>query len=148
MDQPPTPPPASYQYNHPTPKKGLSTGAKLGIGCGGLILLAIIGGVIAMMMVAPKLSAYADEMTNNPTRAAAKMLVTGSLGKIKMVAEDDVKKRYTLKTESSGSLLTMYWDEQTKEAKTVIGDFSAIPVPGADGAPEIEAVPETITEEP
>jgi hypothetical protein len=150
MDQPPNPPPASYQYNHPTPKKGLSTGAKFGIGCGGLILLAVIGVVVAAMILGPKASKYIEDASKNPTRAGANMAVTLSGGTMKIVAEDDVKKRYTLKQEPGGALTTIYWDERTSQPKTISGDFSDIPTSGAASEPEPEPTPTpgAPTEEP
>lgn len=141
-------PPSPHQYNHPSPKKGLGTGAMVGIGCGVFILLAIIVGVIATMMLGSKLTGYVDQVAKNPTRAAATMTVTLNGGKMKMIAEDDAKKRYTIKDEATGVLMTMYWDEQTQTPKTVTGDFSAIPVAGATPPAEIEPTPDNATEEP
>ena len=37
----------------PTPKKGLGTGAKIGIGCAGIIVLVVIGFVIVGLMFGP-----------------------------------------------------------------------------------------------
>ena len=45
-----------------------------------------------------------------------------------MIAEDDVNKRYTVREKQSGKLTTFYWDAKTNSAKSVEGDFSAIPV--------------------
>jgi hypothetical protein len=137
MDQLPPQTPAPYQYTPPTTKKGLGTGAKVGIGCGVIVLLAIIGLVVGGMMLGSKATKFLEDAQKSPTRTAATMAVTFSGGKMKMIAEDDVKQRYTVKDEASGVLMTFYWDEQAKTPKTVTGDFSAIP--GAEVAPNTES---------
>jgi hypothetical protein len=126
MDTSP-PPPAPPSYGNPlppAPKKGLGTGAKVGIGCGAVLLLLIIAAVVASVMFGGKLKDIAQEMEQNPTRGTASMMVKVTGGQ--MVAEDDVNKRYTVK-DPKGKLMTIYWDEVKKAPSTVEGDFSAIP---------------------
>jgi hypothetical protein len=121
METSPTPVSQPPQFSSAPPaKKGLSTGAKVGIGCGGLVLLALIGLVIAAFVLGPKLA----KMGENPTRATASVMVMAGG---EMVAEDDVAKRYTVKDKKSGVLTTIYWDEASQAPKVVEGDFSAIP---------------------
>jgi hypothetical protein len=115
-------------------KKGLSTGAKIGIGCGGLALLVVIGMVVAGLLLGDKMVKFAEDAQKNPTRTAADLMVTASMGSLEMVAEDDVNKRYTLKETATGSLTTIYWNEKKNSPETITGDFSAIPT-------EIEAAP-------
>ncbi len=115
----------------PPPNKGLGTGAKIGIGCGAIVLLAIIGFVIITLIFAPKLKQFGEDAQKNPTRTTAELMVSASFGAFEMVAQDDVNKRYTVKEKKSGSLTTIYWDEKTKTAKTIAGDFSAIPADAA-----------------
>jgi hypothetical protein len=148
MDQLPSQTPAPYQYTPPTTKKGLGTGAKVGIGCGVIVLLAIIGLVIAGLVLGPKLKGYVEDATKNPPRTAANMAVSITGGKLKLVAEDDVKQHYTVKDESCDTLMTFYLDERTKTVKTVTGDFSAIPAPGGTPPAEIAPTPDNATEEP
>ena len=50
-----------------------------------------------------------------------------SMGVGEMVAEDDVNKRYTVREKQTGKLTTFYWDAKTNSAKSVDGDFSAVP---------------------
>ena len=114
----------------PPTKKGLGTGAKIGIGCGAIVLLAIIGIVIGSVVLAGKAKKFAD----NPARGTAEVAVSASFGALQMVAQDDANKRYTLK-DKSGNLTTIYWDETTKSAKTIPGDFSAIPADSGTPAP-------------
>lgn len=116
-------------------KKGLGTGAKIGIGCGVVALLAVIAFVVATVFVGGKLKEFADEAQKNPTRAAASMMVKASVGNMEMVAEDDVNKRYTVKETKTGKLTTVYWNEKTKAPEIIEGDFSAIPaVPAGEAA--------------
>jgi hypothetical protein len=116
------------------PKKGLGTGAKIGIGCGVIVLLAIIGFVIATVMLGGKLKEFAEDAQKNPTRAAATMMVKTSVGTREMVAEDDANKRYTIKETKTGKLTTIYWNEKTNAPEVIEGDFSAIPVEPPAGA--------------
>jgi len=123
------PPPQSGQ------KKGLSGLAWLGIGCGGLVLLIIVGFVAAAFFLGGKITQFGKEAQANPTRAAASIMVTMGVGT--MIAEDDVNKRYTVREKQSGKLTTFYWDAKTNSPKSVEGDFSAIPAQ----TPELEAPP-------
>lgn len=121
------------------PKKGLGTGAKIGIGCGAIVLLAIIAFVVATVIFGGKLKDFAEEAQKNPTRATATMMVKASVGTMEMVAEDDVNKRYTVKETKTGKLTTIYWNEKTNAPEVIEGDFSAIPVePPAGGIPAPE----------
>ena len=110
----------------PTPqKKGLGPLAWLGIGCGGLIVLAVIGLIVGGMMFGGKAKQFLDDAQKNPTRATASVMVT--TGQFEMTAEDDANKRYTVKQKKTGQLITIYWSEREKAPKTIDGDFSAIP---------------------
>jgi hypothetical protein len=131
------------------PKKGLGTGAKIGIGCGVIVLLGIIAFIISAVFLGGKLKDFADEMQKNPTRATANVMVKTTA--FEMVAEDDANKRYTLKEKSSGKLTTVYWDEKTQTPLTIEGDFSAIPAPAAADAlpaPAPAPAPAAAPEEP
>jgi hypothetical protein len=120
MDNSPPPPPLV-----PGQKKGLSGLAWLGIGCGGLVLLAIIAFVVAGVFFGSKFSEFTKEAQKNPTRATASVLVSMGVGE--MVAEDDVNKRYTVREKQTGKLTTFYWDAKKNSPESVDGDFSAIP---------------------
>lgn len=108
-------------------KKGLGTGAKIGIGCGAIIALIILGLVIFSIIFGDKLKKFAEDAQQNPTRASATMMVSASAGTLTMVAEDDASKRYTVK-DQSGKLTTIYWDASKQATVVIAGDFSAIPV--------------------
>lgn len=126
----------------PTPKKGLGTGAKIGIGCAGIVGLVIIGFIVAGIIFGPKMKKFAEDAQKNPTRATATMMV--STGAMEMVAEDDVNKRYTVKDKKSGALTTIYWSAKKSAPEVITGDFSAIPpdtatAPGTDSEPAPDA---------
>jgi hypothetical protein len=120
--------PVPSQVPPSAPKKGLGTGAKIGIGCGAVVLLAIIAFVIATVMFGGKLKDFAEEAQKNPARATATMMVKASVGNMEMVAEDDVNKRYTVKETKTGKLTTVYWNEKKSAPEVIEGDFSAIPI--------------------
>ena len=118
------------------PKKGLGTGAKIGIGCGVIVLLAIIALVIGSVFLGGKLKEFGEDMAKNPTRATANTMVKASFGTMEMVAEDEANKRYTIKETKTGKLTTIYWSEKTNAPVSIEGDFSAIPAAApADAAP-------------
>lgn len=55
-------------------KKGLSTLAWIGIGCGGLLVVGAIVAVIAVSFVAGKAKEFADDMEKNPALTTAKLI--------------------------------------------------------------------------
>lgn len=122
----------------PAQKKGLGPLAWVGIGCGGLLVLGIIAFAVFAIVLAPKMKKFAEEAQNNPTRAAAGLMVSVSAGQMEMVAEDDANKRYTVKQKQNGKLTTIYWSSKKNEPVVIEGDFSAIP---ADSAPAVEVSP-------
>ncbi|MEA3208721.1 MAG: hypothetical protein QOE70_1778 [Chthoniobacter sp.] len=112
----------------PTPqKKGLGPLAWIGIGCGGIIVLAIIAFVVFGVLFGGKLKKFAEDAQKNPTRTTATTMVTVSGGQFEMIAEDDANKRYTVREKKSGNLTTIYWNEKKKAPEVISGDFSAIP---------------------
>jgi hypothetical protein len=118
------------ENSSPTPqKKGLGPLGWLGIGCGGIILLGIIGFVVVTVMFGPKLKELADDAQKNPTRFAATMMVKASAGQAELVAEDDANKRYTVREKANGKLTTIYWDAKKQAPEIIPGDFTAIPAP-------------------
>lgn len=115
------------------PKRGLGPVAWIGIGCGGIIVLIVIGIAIFGMMFGGQIKEIAQEMQTNPTRAVASTMVKASMGQMEMAAQDDANKRYTVREKQTGKLHTIYWDERQKAPQTIEGDFSAIPA--ASNAP-------------
>ena len=109
------------------------------------MLLIIIGVIIAGVMVGGKVMKFAEDAQKNPTRATAELMVSASGGAMQMDAQDDENKRYTVKDTKSGTLTTIYWDEKTKTAKVIPGDFSAIPTGPAttEPGPATELIPDS-----
>jgi hypothetical protein len=116
-------------------KKGLGALAWIGIGCGGIVILAIIGLVVSYMMFGGKIKEMAADAQGNPPRFAATTTVKVSGGQIEMIAQDDVNKRYTVREKQSGKLTTFYWDGKKNSLGQVDGDFSAIPADAGTPTP-------------
>jgi len=121
----------------PSQKKGLGVFGWLGLGCGALLVILVIVGVLIGTVFAPKFKQIAGEMQKNPTRAAAD--ITIATGQFEMVKEDDVNKRYTVRQKGVGQLMTFYWDAKQGKPVSVQGDFSAIP---ADASPPATPAPQ------
>ena len=122
----------------PPQKKGLGPLAWVGIGCGGLLVLGLIASLVFAMFIGPKMKKFAEDVQANPTRTVASTMVTVSSGQMEMVAEDDARKRYTVKHKQTGKLTTIYWSKKKNAPEIIEGDFSAIP---ADDAPAVESLP-------
>lgn len=120
----------------------MGTGAKIGIGCGAIVLLAILGVIIAVVMFGGKMKQLGEDMQKNPTRTTATMMVSMSGGALEMIAEDDANKRYTIKEKKSGTLTTVYWDEKKQAPEVIPGDFSAIPAAGTAESTPVPEAPE------
>src|SRR5436190_558248 len=118
--------------NPPSQKKGIGALGWLGIGCGGVVLIGIIASILVAVFAGPSLKKFAEGAVKNPTRAPADMVV--KMGLAEMVAEDDVKKIYTIKQKADGKLVTFYWSKKKNNVGQVQGDASAIP-PGDLGVP-------------
>jgi hypothetical protein len=126
--------------DNPTPqKKGFGPLAWVGIGCGGIIVLGIIGAVLFSVFFGSKIKAWGEGAAKNPTRAAANFVVSMGVGE--MVAEDDVQKRYTVKEKKSGTLTTFYWSKKANAPAQVTGDFSAIPPDDMGTPPSNDSAP-------
>jgi hypothetical protein len=123
--------PYSPVQNH---KKGLGPLAVVGIGCGGLTLLAIIALVVGGVFFSGKMKGFVEDAKKDPAGAQARLMVSASFGQFEMVAQDPVQKRYTVKMKANGELTTIYWDEKKQEPVVIKGDFSAIPAAGAEPA--------------
>ena len=108
-------------------KKGLGPLAWIGIGCGGILLLVVIGLVVFSLAFGGKIKQFAEDAQKNPSRAVATGMVKMGLGQIEMVAEDDAGKRYTVREKQNGKLTTIYWNAKTQAPEVVAGDFTAIP---------------------
>lgn len=122
----------------PPQKKGLGPLAWVGIGCGGLLVLAVIAFAVFAMVFGPKIKEIANEAQGNPTKAVASMMVRVGAGQAEMVAEDDANLRYTVKHKKNGKLTIVYFNKKKNAPEVIEGDFSAIP---ANDGPVVEPMP-------
>ena len=88
------------------PKKGLSTGAKIAIGCGAVIVL----GAIAMMLLlgwgVSKAKEYAEEFEENPAKAVAETAVRVN-PELDLVSTDDEAGTITFRNDRTGEEATI-----------------------------------------
>lgn len=121
----------------------MGPGAIIGIGCGAILLILIIVGIVLAVKFGGDFKEIAKEAETNPTRATALTLQKVSRGEIQFVEEDDINKRYLLK-DSKGNFHTVYWNAAKNAPETIQGDFSAIPgaaTAPAETPPTIEPAP-------
>ncbi|HSL84482.1 MAG TPA: hypothetical protein VLF66_17045 [Thermoanaerobaculia bacterium] len=102
-----TPPPAPGAAPK---KKGLSPLAWIGIGCGGLLLLAIIAFVVAGAIGLSWLGGKAKEFEANPAMASAKMMVRVN-PELELVESDDEAGTLTIRNKKTGEVMTVGLDE-------------------------------------
>lgn len=119
MQTPPPPPtggtPPGATPAPPAKKKGLSPLAWVGIGCGVIILLAIIAMVVAGAIGLHWLGGKAKEFQENPAMATAKMMVKADPD-IELVEADDDAGTITVRNKKTGEVMTVGLDE-IKEGK-------------------------------
>lgn len=95
---PPTSPPASA-------KKGMPALAWVGIGCGGIIVLAIVAAVFAFA----KLKGVAEKFAANPEKAGAELIVSMNPD-LKMLSQDEQKGTMTIRTKDGQEMTLSYKD--------------------------------------
>jgi hypothetical protein len=113
-------------------KKGLPVLAWAGIGCGGLLIVAIIAGVFIFNKVKKKF----EDISKNPEKAAAELFISMN-PEFEMISEDNDKGTMTIRSKSGEELTLSYKDisqgrfEVTDASgnKTSIGsaDLSKVP---------------------
>jgi hypothetical protein len=109
VSSPVPPPPGS-----PPPRKGLSPLAWVGIGCGVIIVLAMIVLGVLGFFVKKK----ADEISKNPTMAAAKIAVQLNPD-LELVSADEAHNTLTIKDKKTGEVVT-FNAEDIKNGKLTI----------------------------
>ncbi|MDZ4289382.1 MAG: hypothetical protein U0984_15570, partial [Prosthecobacter sp.] len=100
------------------PKKGLSGLAIAGIGCGGLFLLACLGGGVLAMRACSKVKEMAGDFQKNPAKAAATLMVKAN-PELELVSTNDAKGEITIKNKKTGEVTTMSFDEMSQGKFTV-----------------------------
>lgn len=141
MDQPPTIPPTTPQTPPPAPvKKGLPALAWVGIGCGGLLIIAIIVGGILIGFFGKKIK----EFTDNPEKTGAELIVSMNPD-LEKLSQDDEKGEMTIRTKGGEEMTLTYKDisegritvrdKDGNETRLGSADLSQVPtwVPRAPG---------------
>jgi hypothetical protein len=130
MDSVPPPPPAAPPK--PQKKKGLHPMAWVGIGCGGLLFIAVIGIALAVGWFKRTINEFQEDMAANPERAAAEMIVKFNPD-LEMVSDNETAGEMTIRVKSSGEEMTIsYADLAEGRLKMKDGEGNAITAGMAD----------------
>ncbi len=105
----------------PVPKQGLSTLAKVGLGCGTLLILAFIGGGLLAAKGGAKFNEFAGEAQKRPVTTAAKLALT-VMPDFELVKADEQTKEITVKNTKTGQTTTMTLDELMQGKMKVTDD--------------------------
>lgn len=132
-------------------KKGLPVIAWVGIGCGSLVLLAIIG----MVAIGAMSYRFAKRVMDNPAKASAEFALQANKD-LEKVSENDASGEMTFRVKSTGEEITLKYDDLAKGRFTVkdkdgkvtqlgMGDVSKVPawVPRYPGAIDETSVMQT-----
>ncbi len=112
-----TPPPPMPNAGTP-PKKGLHPLAWVGMGCGGLLVVAIIGIIFAVNWGKKKFDEFAAEMTANPQRAVAESILKFH-PELEEVSHDDTAGTITVRVKSTGEEMTVSYDDLANGRLTI-----------------------------
>lgn len=121
-------------------KKGLSGWAWAGIGCGSLLLIAVVAVALLIGFCSRKLNEFSHEMQTNPERKTAE-LVIGFLPDYEIVSVNDETKQMTIREKKTGKEMTLSYTE-IAEGKFAGEDES---VPTADGTADLSKLPSWVT---
>lgn len=114
MTEPQTPPPppgGSQGAGAPAAqKKGLPPLAWVGIGCGAIVVIGLIGMAILFAMGVSWLGGKAEEFEENPAMASAKMMVRVN-PELELVEADDEAGTLTVRNRKTGEVATVGLDE-------------------------------------
>ncbi|MDH3402309.1 MAG: hypothetical protein OES32_05230 [Acidobacteriota bacterium] len=108
MSEPQTPPPPPTQQ--PAQKKGLSPVAWILIGCLGLLVLVGLGMGACALFVGSKVKDFAEDMSENPARTAAEMVVRFNPD-LEIVSTDDEAETITIREKETGKEMTFDWSQ-------------------------------------
>lgn len=106
MSMPESPTPSAA----PAKKKGLHPLAWVAIGCGGLLLLGLIGFFVAGAFVVNKAKGWVEKAEQNPALAAAEMVVRLNPD-LSLVSKDEEAGTMTVRDKKSGETVTLSFDE-------------------------------------
>lgn len=91
-------------------KKGLSTLAWVGIGCGSLVVLTFAGCMVAAYMGMAWLGGVVQEFEENPAMASAKLIVRTN-PELELVSSDDEAGTLTIRSRETGEMVTVDLDQ-------------------------------------
>lgn len=91
-------------------KKGLPVLAWIAIGCGGIVVLAGIAFTVLAWFAVNKVKEVASDFEDNPTRAAAELVVRMNPD-LEMVESDEDAGSITVREKSSGKVLTFNYED-------------------------------------
>ena len=91
-------------------KKGLPVLAWIAIGCGGIVVLAGIAFTVLGWLAVGKMKDVASDFEDNPTKAAAELVVRMNPD-LEMVESDDDAGTITVREKSSGKVVTMNYED-------------------------------------
>lgn len=117
--------------NGTTTKKGLSTGAKVAIGCGAVVVL----GVIALMLVlgwgVSKAKDLAEKYEGNPAGAAAEMVVRAHPD-LDFISSDPDAGTVTFKNKRTGEEATMSFEDISEGRFSITTDEGEFSIDASD----------------
>jgi len=112
------------------PKKGMSPLAWVGIGCGVIVLIAVVAfGVLGYLA-----KRQIDKFSDNPTMAAAEMVIKMSPD-LEMVSKDEDASTLTIKNTKTGEVMTLNAEDIKEGRLTVTTDEGTVTM-DADGGEE------------
>ncbi len=92
------------------PKKGMSALAIVGMGCGVLVIVVLIGGVLLMKACTSGLKSFADNMEKNPAKTMAVLAIKGNPD-LELVSTNDTTNEITVRDKKSGEVTTLSFND-------------------------------------
>lgn len=144
------PPPMPNSSDGPPQKKGLHPLAWAGIGCGGLLVVAVLLIAVGSAWFFNRAAGFLQEIEENPTRAAAKMYVNLN-PELEMISADDEGGTLTFRVVETGEEVTFTYDDianetfsyETTDGTTtfsIADDGSGVSIESPDGSAEFGSV--------
>lgn len=130
MNQPPPPPPP-YSSHEPK-KKSTSPLVYLGIGCGALTLLAVIGLFVGIGWGVKKAGGFISEVQKNPEKFAAEMIVKAN-PELELITSDEAAGQITFRNKTSGETVTLSYKDVAEGKLSVTRDGEEIILDGSAG---------------
>jgi hypothetical protein len=92
------------------PKKGTSVLAIVGMGCGVLALVVLVGGFLLMRACTSKLKDFANDMEKNPAKTTA-LLAVKMNPDLELVSTNDATNEITVRDKKSGEVTTLSFND-------------------------------------